>query len=353
VLPLDTVDTTERNAIPKYALRNGTIRLPEWQEGRPINTTVSVPVANRLDEPRLFRLDWHVPYGADVQVEPEGLWLEVPAKETKEVSFRISSSSAPEEEHRPWLELSSENKLRTGVVSREWEQKYRDEAESAEFPTNIELDAPITYTSKLQIFKPPVAIALPRTGDITIDGKFTEEAWFKAPPINDFRNANEAEPDVDTGIRLLYDDNFLYVAAVMEEPNPENMTNTATGDIALTWSDDDLELFFDPKMSESDYWRLFQNSFGTRFSSKPRDVENKYFDSAYESAIETGDDYWTLEMAIPWRDIDVKAAPKAGDRWGFNIGRHRQQSEPAQIQWSSMHGEGLYNPTRYGILQFQ
>ena len=108
-------------------------------------------------------------------------------------------------------------------------------------------------------------------------------------------------------------------------------------------------MFFDTKKTQKAYIRLFQNTAGTRFNSLQRWVQDKYFKSKYESKIFIGADYWAIEMQIPWSDIDVKNAPVSGDEWGFNIGRHRPQSEKSQTRWAG----GLYNPQRYGILKFK
>jgi hypothetical protein len=254
----------------------------------------------------------------------------------------------------PHLEITTEKEMRTGYVSREWEERYRAEREAAKsnpsvIPTSIELDAPVTFNARWDLFVPPVARAVRREGEIEIDGKFSEKAWASAEAITDFKHRAEGDPQVKTVARFLWDDDYLYVAAWMEESSPDHMKSDAEPPIPLTWDDDDFELFFDPEQSQGNYVRLFQNVAGTRFNSLPRNVENRYFQSDYKSAIEKDDDYWTLEMKIPWSDIDVKTPPRAGDKWSLNIGRHRPQSEPSEMFWAG----GLYNPSHYGILVFE
>ena len=352
ILPIDTVNSEERGIVPGYDIRGGTIRIPEWKQGEPLVTEVSVSVKNTIGESRLYRLDWKAPYGANVSFEPSGMWLELEPGESAKPDFEITTDSAPGPDMMPWLEIKTEKELRTGYVSREWEKKYRENHEKAEadpdvIESSIPLEAPVTFSARYSLFVPPVAEAVKRKGEIKIDGNFEEPAWDHAEVIDDF-TAGEGEPETDTRVRLLYDEDYLYVAAWMEEPGPENLTTNAEGLIALTWSDDDFELFFDPGQTQSSYLRLFQNAEGTRFNSLPRNVPDKYFRSDYESEIQIGEDYWTIEMKIPWSDIDLEQGPEKGDVWGFNIGRHRQQSHHKEQRWAG----GLYNPARYGLLKF-
>lgn len=348
VLPLDTVDSEERRAVPKYFLKGGTIRMPEWKTGAAIEKTFGIDVENVLDEPRVFRLEWQVPAGAEsTKIEPADLWLEVPPKQTASPQFFLSTPSAPKE--MPWLKITAVQKLRSGVVPRAWEKTYADRAEAAKadpsvITTNIELEREYTYTARHTLFVPPVASAVRREGEIALDGKLDDAAWQAAETV-EFGEGNESA----TSVRILYDDEFLYVAAKMVEPHPEKLFARAAPPIAMTWSDDDFELYFDAQNTGRDYSRLFQNSVGTRFNSMPRHVENKYFESTYESGLFMATDHWALEMKIPYKEAGADKAPKAGDSWSINLGRNRQQSHPAQSSWAG----GLYDPQKYGILRFE
>jgi hypothetical protein len=155
--------------------------------------------------------------------------------------------------------------------------------------------------------------------------------------------------EINTKLKFLYNKDYLYIAAQMDEPLISNLISTAEGEIPLTWNDDDIELFFDTEKSQKDYIRLFQNSAGTRFNSLQRWVEDKYFVSKYKSQISFTEDYWTIEFEIPWSDIDLDDGPNSGDEWAFNVGRHRQQSMVKQSKWAG----GLYNPKEYGIMKFE
>lgn len=354
VLPLDTVDSADRAAVPRLALRDATIRLPDWTAGEPVHRTIEAQIVNSLETPRLYRLDWRIPYGIDIAFEPAGQWIEVAPGAAVTVSFQAISDAAPDPSTLPWLEISTEETIRTGVVSRDWEELYRrQQAEAADgadngFISSVRLEAPVRFSGRYDLFVPPTVTAARRSGPIELDGRFDEPDWLAAPVVADFTAADGSAPETATHVRFLYDDDALYVAAWMEEPYPAGLVARAGPPIPFTWSDDDFELFFDPGQTQIDYVRLFQNAAATRFNSLPRRVPDRYFESVYESALRIGEDHWAIEMRIPWSDIAVDEPPRSGDAWALNIGRHRPQSRIPEIQWSGP----LYAPERYGILRF-
>ncbi len=353
ILPIDTVSAEERNSVPRYQLRGGTLRVPEWVAGKAISQALTLPLSNKLDEKRLYNLEWTTPPGSNITIVPDELSVELGPGESREITFQLTTPSAPPKDQLPSLGVTTEKVLRTGVVSREWEARYRERAERAKagervYTTHIPLEAPVTFSAEYDLFVPPVAEAHPAVGTITVDGNLDDEPWRHAAPLTAFSNGEDHPGEVTTEVRLLYDANYLYVAARLGEPHMAGTQADASGDIALTWNDDDLELFFDSDNGQNRYTRLFQNIAGTRFNSFPRDVENKYFKSTYDSSIFKGPDYWTLEMRIPWKETGAAKAPAPGDTWGFNVGRHRPQSLPAEFTWSA----GLYDPARYGLLRF-
>lgn len=353
VLPLDTVNSEERSTNPRYYLSDQTVRLPDWRPGESFKETVTIPVSNDLDEPRTYRVDWQTAMDSGVTVEPAGMWLELGPGESKDLEFRLSADPVPAPSQNPEITITTSKTLRSGVVSREWEQIYRDRMAAAEsdesiITTNIPLEETYEYEANYSFYTPPL-IEVPRwSGELNLDGKMEEPAWSEAYFITEIGPEDRPE-GTDSQVHVLWDDDYLYVGAWLGEPNPENLKADAAGDIPLTWDDDDFELFFDPENKQLHYSRLFQNVAGTRFNSYPRHIDDKYFESKYESAIHVGEDHWAIEMRIPWEDCWAKEAPQSGTRWGFNVGRHRQQSDPARWSWAG----GLYDVKRYGILEFQ
>lgn len=348
ILPIDSIDPTDRIEATKYEIKEKNVLIYDWVEGSKMDQSIEVEIENDLTEDRIYRLDWHIPYKANLKIIPESKWIVVPSKSSIIEIFNFKSESTPSIRNMPYLDVSTFTNYRTGSLSRKIEKKYRDGNINIEgYQPQINLDTVFEYNAKFNLFVPPSLIVKKVNGNIEIDGKFDEHAWSLSETIVFFGEV--LKNNIKTEIKILYNSDFLYVAAMMDEPLPLGLQTSANGEIPLTWNDDDLELFFDIKKSQKDYIRLFQNAAGIRFNSLQRWVENKYFKSKYKSAIVIGDNFWALEMEIPWSDIDLKKGPSSGDEWAFNVGRHRQQSLVKQSRWAG----GLYNPKSYGILKFE
>ena len=344
ILPLDSVDPIDRVEATKYNIEEKAILIEEWNEGASFNKDVQVDLENNLNEDIVYRLDWFIPYNADIKITPESKYVKLAPNSRNTQIFNISSGSTPAIELMPSLEVSTKQSYRSGILSRDLEKIYRDNNLNIDgYSPAIKLDDTFIYSGTYNLYLAPSAEVKKLNGKIDIDGKFNESAWMKADSINFGDN------DSGTKIAVLYNKDYLYIAAKMREPNTPGLHTSASGDIPLTWNDDDLEFFFDTEMSQKDYTRLFQNAAGTRFNSLQRWVENKYFKSKYKSAVFIGENYWAIEMEIPWSDIAISQGPKSGDEWGFNVGRHRQQAMEKETKWAG----ALYNPKYYGILKFK
>lgn len=352
ILPLDTVDPFERKFASSYQIKEKTIQISDWKEGNSLNTEIIVPIENELNEERIYNLTWEIPYGVEVEITPFSVWIDVPANEVFNQKFTFRSQNIPSKTLMPKLKISSEKVLRSGVLQRNIENQLLAQNNLNADPnlsTAIKLNAPEIFEGYYYLFSPPKIKVKKTSQKIIIDGIINNDEWSTSEKISDFQTSLSETTEVSTEIKLLYDNDFLYLAAKMEESFPQKMFNTAQPPIPFTWNDDDIELFFDTKQTQKDYIRLFQNSFGTRFNSLERWVENKYFESEYESRIFTGDNFWSIEMKIPWSDINLEKPPISGNKWGFNIGRHRQQNKVKEMYWSGP----LYQPQKYGVLIFE
>ncbi|MBN2281837.1 MAG: metallophosphoesterase [Candidatus Marinimicrobia bacterium] len=350
ILPIDCVTPKEREEIAKYKLADKNIRITNWNSDGEFETIIKVPLENKLDEARTFKLDWEMPENSAVKIIPESQWITLDSNAPSEISFHFIAGSLEDQKNLPVLEISAENKFRTGYVSRKDEVKLRQQTSTDKSQkSNILLDKLVTFEAKYTLSVPRQVTVLRKDSNIKIDGKVTDKEWKKYSELTDFVTSIEKPAEKTTTVKIAYDENYLYIGAILEEPNPDKMISTAHGEIPFTWNDDDLELFFDTRNNQQDYTRLFQTAHGLRFNSLERWVEDKYFESEYLSAIKIGKDRWSIEMQIPWKDIGIDNGPKSGDQWGFNISRNRPQNEVKESHWAG----NPYNPTGYGILDFE
>ena len=72
----------------------------------------------------------------------------------------------------------------------------------------------------------PALEAAQRAGDVTIDGRLDESAWLAAVPTLHFVQREPVEganPDEITEVRVLYDDDAIYIGARMYDDHPEDI----------------------------------------------------------------------------------------------------------------------------------
>src|SRR5947209_8451983 len=86
---------------------------------------------------------------------------------------------------------------------------------------------------------------------ITIDGKADEEAWKNAQTITDFRlwwkQGDAQRPHTATKARLLWDRDYLYFFAEMEDTDLYSFTSQHQGAL---WEGDVFEVFLKPAVDK-------------------------------------------------------------------------------------------------------
>jgi hypothetical protein len=206
-----------------------------------------------------------------------------------------------------------------------------------------------------QALPTPRSIDAPRArSPILIDGRLDEESWTDAPWTDDFvdiRGAAWPEPVWRTRAKLLWDDSYLYIAALLEEPH---LWATLTSRDDIIYRDHDFEVFLDPDGDGLAYYELEINALGTEFDlflDKPYSKGGKahiswdmpglrtavHLDGTLNDASDV-DRGWSVEIAIPWADVRPPGSasahpPEAGDRWRVNFSR---------VQWPLEVVDGAY-----------
>ena len=163
------------------------------------------------------------------------------------------------------------------------------------------------------------------SGKITIDGKPTEEAWKKAPFINNFfqhypTDSLAARSQVET--RALYDDEYMYFSVTcFDSTAGQYYFRSLRRDFAADESDG-VMILLDPLGTG-------QNGFGFRVSPVGVQCEgfvanggnfgmDRSWDNVWFSEVHTESDRWTAELAIPFRAIRFESGRK---RWRINVVR--------------------------------
>lgn len=188
---------------------------------------------------------------------------------------------------------------------------------------------------------------------ISIDGKANESSWDYASWTDSFidieGNKNPI-PYYDTRVKMLWDDDFVYFYAEMEE---EHVWGDITERDAVIFRNNDFEIFIKPNQFQPYYAEFEVNALGTLwelFLARPYrrngpvlnqwdvnetqigiDIRGTLNDP---SDVDTG---WNIEMAIPIqaiKDIDRGSEVKEGSMWRVNFSR---------VQWQHQVKNGIYS----------
>ena len=173
---------------------------------------------------------------------------------------------------------------------------------------------------------------------IEVDGKGDESSWGKAEWSADFIDIEGIKkPLFRTRMKMLWDDNFLYFYAELEEPN---IWGDITERDAVIFYNNDFEVFIDATGDTHNYYEFEMNSLNTvwdLFLTKPYrnhgTVLNNWDINGLKSAVSIDgtindpsdlDKKWSVEIAIPWDVLleaaDSKEVPK-GKTWRINFSR--------------------------------
>ena len=223
------------------------------------------------------------------------------------------------------------------------------------------------------------------SGPVTIDGVIDDPAWAAALWTDDFvdiEGAKQPTPRFRTRARMMWDDEFLYIAADLTEPH---VWGTLTDHDAVIFQDNDFEVFLDPNGDNHKYFELEINALNTEwdlFLPKPyRDngvASNAWEIPGLKKAVRVqgtlneplaADTGWTVELAIPWAalapDAGTPTPPRDGDQWRINFSRVEwdtwiDQGKSVKIPrkpehnwvWSPQGVIDMHQPERWGYLQF-
>jgi hypothetical protein len=201
--------------------------------------------------------------------------------------------------------------------------------------------------------EPKKATALRVEERITVDGRLEEPGWEKAEEISNFiqfQPERGKSAAFRTSVKVLYDNNYLYVGFSCQDKEPEKVIARLTRRDADLWDDDSVTVFLDTFCDKRNCYYFATNILGTQ--SDGRIVENglttdKTWDGIWKSVGQRVEFGWTAEVAI---DIgSLKFDPGEERTWGFNVGR----SIPRLFEYSFWAGplESPYKVSQFGELQ--
>lgn len=188
---------------------------------------------------------------------------------------------------------------------------------------------------------------------IQIDGINDEEIWELAPWTHSFvdiEGGSKPIPGHSTRVKMLWDDQYLYLYARMEEPH---VWGTLMQRDTIIYHNNDFEVFIKPFDQQSVYYEIEVNPLNTimdlmmdkpyRFGGDAHmhwDVKGLKSAVYVEGTLNKADDvdqYWAVEMAIPFASLSTfsrPVIPKLNEYWKVNFSR---------VQWGYDLQDGVYS----------
>ncbi|MGD2166927.1 MAG: sugar-binding protein, partial [Gammaproteobacteria bacterium] len=180
-----------------------------------------------------------------------------------------------------------------------------------------------------------------------IDGNLDDAVWANAAVVDDLHQVvpfEYAEPFERTEIRILYDDDALYVAARLYDPEPDQITAQNMRQNDSVGQDDSFYVHIDPFNEQRGGYYFGVNPNGVRQDGIYQNVTEFYnaWDSIYDAAAGRFDEGWTAEIEIPFKSISFDPTT---DTWGLNFSRGVPRKNE-RVGWVSRNR--VYNPSVFG-----
>ncbi|OQB80391.1 MAG: hypothetical protein BWX87_01447 [Bacteroidetes bacterium ADurb.Bin123] len=226
---------------------------------------------------------------------------------------------------------------------------------------------------------------------LSIDGKPEDAAWSAAPwteAFTDIEGDAKPAPLFGTRVKMVWDDQYLYICAELEEPH---LWATFAKDESVIYHENDFEVFIDPGNDGLLYYELEINALGTKWDlllTKPYREggipinaweinglkRGVYLDGTLNDPSDR-DKFWSVELALPWKVLRECAPhcrmPQPGDRWRINFsrvqwerevtdGKYFRKKDPVTGRllseynwvWSPQGEVNMHIPEKWGIMEF-
>ncbi len=185
----------------------------------------------------------------------------------------------------------------------------------------------------------PRSIVVYKTQDsIVVDGLANETSWRNAEVSEDFVDIEGVKvPSYETNVRMLWDKDYLYFFAELEEPH---VWADITERDAVIFYNNDFEIFMDPDGDTHNYYEFEMNALNTVWDLllvKPYRENGPVVDSWDILGIKTAvrvngtindpkdvDAGWSVEIAMPWSVLTEASGSNdvpEGQFWRINFSR--------------------------------
>lgn len=175
-----------------------------------------------------------------------------------------------------------------------------------------------------------VEVPLAQGGGPRIDGTLNDRAWAGAPLISGFVQSEPsagAPASESTEVRVVQTRDALYVGARMTDSEPGGIRAPLArrgADVASDW----FVVYLDPAGNGASAVAFAVNPRGVRrdwrIGEDGRD--DPEWEAIWEASASMDGTGWTVELRIPFSQVQVEGSSASSGIWGVNFQRHRSQA---------------------------
>ncbi|HEX8656084.1 MAG TPA: DUF5916 domain-containing protein [Hymenobacter sp.] len=187
--------------------------------------------------------------------------------------------------------------------------------EKPETTTDAAKPAPKRQLQAVRISTPP-----------KLDGLLDEAVWQSAPVASQFYELEPTPGPVEkhpTEVRVLYDDNALYIGAIMHDVAQDSILRELSNRDEIGNSDW-FGVFLDTYNDHLNGYQFILTPGGVQVDARqsPANGEDGNWNAVWDSRTALRGTDWVVEMQIPYSAIRFSSAPE--QVWGLNFGRQRR-----------------------------
>ena len=189
-----------------------------------------------------------------------------------------------------------------------------------------------------------------------IDGRLNEAMYGEAmslEPFIGFVNQSGAPAALEATTRawVSYDDDNLYVAFRNSEPLMKQLVVSGESRDSSVPSGDSVEISIQSPSQASEVFHFILGPSNVQWDAVDKDKSSDTtFNPNWKSATTRGENEWTVEAAIPWRELKMEA-PKPGTMLRANLARQRL-AKTEYSSWSQF-VSGFQEPANFGTWIFE
>ncbi len=194
-------------------------------------------------------------------------------------------------------------------------------------------------------------------GALTIDGWLSEAEWQRAVPVNHFWQVyprDSVPAKLQTVVRALYNDRYLYVGAFCYDPHPGHyVVESLQRDFSYP-KNDAFAVYLDPSRTRTEGYNFTLSPYGVQregaISSGGDWGVSTNWDQEWYGAVAQTDSGWSVEIAIPFAALQF---PAGSQEWFVNFSRNNLKANENSAWRPVPRNRNVASLAYTGVLRFE